>query len=132
MHCAIWYHQYNFKNVKKPDGGVLLLVTKSNTPPWVSFTFFNCTNGTKLRNASNILGQIVQAQSIERLKLALHKKESFPFSRISLVNVTKSIAVVNVKKCGNCSLVTFTEEILNGKLQFLCSIAKAYLGSSQV
>ena len=61
MRCAIWYHLHNLKNVKKPDGGVVLLVTKSNTPPWVFFTFFNCTNGTTLRNASNILGQIVQA-----------------------------------------------------------------------
>ena len=39
----------------------------------------------------------------------LHKKISFPF-RIYLVNVT-------------ADLVTFTEEILNGKLNFLCSIS---------
>ena len=26
MHCAIWYHLYNFKNVKNTHGGVLLLV----------------------------------------------------------------------------------------------------------
>ena len=42
----------------------------------------------------------------------LHKKWSF-LLRISLVNVTKSAE--------NCGLVTFTEEILNGKLHFLCS-----------
>ena len=35
MLCAIWYHLYNLKNVKNTHGGVLLLVTKSNTPPWV-------------------------------------------------------------------------------------------------
>ena len=50
MQCAIWYHLYNLKNVKNTHGGVLLLVklqaevcnfnTKSNTPPWVFFTFF--------------------------------------------------------------------------------------------
>ena len=49
VHCAIWYHLYNSKNVKNTHGGVLLLVklqtiaynfTKSNTPPWVIFTFF--------------------------------------------------------------------------------------------
>ena len=42
MRCAIWYHLYNFKNVKKTHGGVLTLVklqasslnfTKINTPP---------------------------------------------------------------------------------------------------
>ena len=48
MRCAIWYDLYNLKNVKNTHGGVLLLVkllkacnfTKSNTPPWVFFTFF--------------------------------------------------------------------------------------------
>ena len=44
MLCAIWYHLYNLKNVKNTQGGVLLLVacnfSKSNTPPWVFFTFF--------------------------------------------------------------------------------------------
>ena len=47
MGCAIWYHLHNLKNVKKSHGGVLLLgklqaynFTKSNTPPWVFFTFF--------------------------------------------------------------------------------------------
>ena len=46
---AIWYHLYNFKNMKNTDGGVLNLVkfkakackfTESNTPPSVFFTFF--------------------------------------------------------------------------------------------
>ena len=26
MHCAIWYHLFNLKNVKTTHGGVLLLV----------------------------------------------------------------------------------------------------------
>ena len=42
MRYAIWYHLYNFKNVKNTHWGVLLLVklqAKSNTPPWVFFTF---------------------------------------------------------------------------------------------
>ena len=48
--------------------------------------------------------------------IALHKKWSFPL-RISSVNMTKST--------GNCGLVTFTEEILNGKLHFLCSVGSS-------
>ena len=44
MLCTIWYHLYNFKNLKNTHAGVLLLVklqaSKSNTPPWVFFTFF--------------------------------------------------------------------------------------------
>ena len=47
--CAIQYHVHNLKNMKNTNGGLLLLVklqanacnfTKSNTPPWVFFTFF--------------------------------------------------------------------------------------------
>ena len=47
MRCAIWYHLYNFKNVKNTHGGVLISVklqasacTKISTPPWVFFAFF--------------------------------------------------------------------------------------------
>ena len=51
MRCAIWYQLYNLKNVKNTHGGVKTAwlkagnklkacnVTKSNTPPWVFFTF---------------------------------------------------------------------------------------------
>ena len=42
----------------------------------------------------------------------LHKNLSFPL-RISSVNMTKSAVF--------CDLVTFTEEILNGKLHLLCN-----------
>ena len=47
----------DMKNMKNTHGGVLLLAcnfTKSNTPPWVFFTFLNCINGTKSRTASYI------------------------------------------------------------------------------
>ena len=47
------------------------------------------------------------------LILTLHKKWWFPLM-ISLVNVTKFQKTAD--------LVTFTEEILNGKLHFLCSV----------
>ena len=46
----------DMKNMKNTHGGVLLLAcnfTKSNTPPWVFFTFFKLYNGTKLSNASH-------------------------------------------------------------------------------
>ena len=55
--CTIWYHLYNSKNVKNTHGGVLLLEklqAKGSTPPWVFFTFFNCTNSTKSFKASQI------------------------------------------------------------------------------
>ena len=40
MPCAIWHCLYNLKNVKNTHGGMLLLVNKSNTLPWVFLTFF--------------------------------------------------------------------------------------------
>ena len=49
MLYMIWSHLYNLKNMKNTPEGVLLLVklqssagnfTKSNTLPWVFFTFF--------------------------------------------------------------------------------------------
>ena len=49
MRWAIWYHLYNFKNVKNTHGEVLILVklqasacnfTEISTPPWVFFRFF--------------------------------------------------------------------------------------------
>ena len=54
--CTIWYYLYNLKNVKNIHEKVSLLVklqasadfAKSNTPPWVFFTFLNCKNSTKL------------------------------------------------------------------------------------
>ena len=64
--CAIWYHLYNLKSVKNTHGGVLLLVklqAKSLQLYLLKVTllhgcfsrFLNLTNGTKSRNASQIL-----------------------------------------------------------------------------
>ena len=78
MFCAIWYHLYNFKNVKNIQGGALLLVkvqtsaynfTKSNNPKWLFFTFFNCKNGSKSHDAS-------QWQCF----LPMWRKQLFPFN----------------------------------------------------
>ena len=49
MLWALWYQLCNLRNLKSTHGGVILLVklqvsasniTKSNTPPWVFFTYF--------------------------------------------------------------------------------------------
>ena len=32
MHCAIWYHLYNLKNVKNTHGGVLILIKLQAKP----------------------------------------------------------------------------------------------------
>ena len=48
----IWYHLWNFKNVKNTGGGVLL--TKSNAHAKAFFTFLNCTNGIKSRKGFHI------------------------------------------------------------------------------
>ena len=81
MFWAIWYHLYNFKNVKNTHGRVLLLVKLQaskltiktperrhwNILPWVFFMFFKSINGTKSRNAShiNLPIKIIQALFVE-------------------------------------------------------------------
>ena len=61
--CAIWYYLYNLKNVKNTQGGVLLLVKmqviacnllKVTLLHGCFSHFWNCTNGTKWRNAPYI------------------------------------------------------------------------------
>ena len=58
MHCAIWYHLHNLKNVKNTHGGVLIL--KPTTLLKLTFLhgyfsrFLYCTNGTKSCNAPHI------------------------------------------------------------------------------
>ena len=46
LRYAIWYPLYNLKNVKNTHGGVLPF--KSNTPPWVFFTFFKLYKGYQI------------------------------------------------------------------------------------
>ena len=62
----------------------------------------------RLRNSTTKIDFAANAAKFE--ETALHKKQSFPL-RISLVNVAKS-----AKK--TVELVTFNEEILNGKTSF--------------
>ena len=45
MHCTIWYHLHNLKNVKN---------TKSNTPPLVFFTYFKLKSATLLKVNSSV------------------------------------------------------------------------------
>ena len=61
MHCAIWYHFYNLKNVKNIHGEMLFLVKLQATLLKVTILhgyfsrFLNCTNGTESHKASHIL-----------------------------------------------------------------------------
>ena len=74
MLCAIWYHLYNLKNVKKhPWRSVafskVAVFTKSNIPPWVFFSFF------KLYKWYQIAQHIFNSYEIlHRIQLSLHKK----------------------------------------------------------
>ena len=95
MFCAIWYHLYNFKNVKNIHGRVLLLVKlqafslklyeKLHSAMGV-FHVLNSTNGTKSRNASHCFKSDTNLSVC--ITLTLHKKWSF-LLRFPKVNVTK-------------------------------------------
>ena len=62
MHCAIWYHLYNFKHVKNTYGGGVTFSKVAGFKPATlqkvallhgCFSrFLNCTNDTKSRKAS--------------------------------------------------------------------------------
>ena len=54
VRCAIWYHLHNLKNVKNTHEGVLILVTKSNTPPWIFFTFFKLCKSHQIAQRTTI------------------------------------------------------------------------------
>ena len=63
MRCAIWYHLYNFKNVKYTHGGTLLLVklqaegcnfTKINFRPWVFFYVFKASHISNKKKFASI------------------------------------------------------------------------------
>ena len=69
--CAIWYHLYNFKNVKNTYEGVLLLVKlqasllKLTLLHWFFFScFLNCKNGTKASHISKKKKKTVNVISI--------------------------------------------------------------------
>ena len=73
-------------------------------------------NATKRNaNATQRNNWLITGKFVFFLKMTLHKKWSFPF-RISSVNVNNPQETAD--------LVTFTEEILNGKLHFLCSVRR--------
>ena len=78
MHCAICYHLHNLQNVKN-NHGVLLLVKlqadliKSNTPPWVFFTFFKLYKWYQI--AERISSQY-EALTHQRPKLPSYSNQS--------------------------------------------------------
>ena len=55
MMNMIWYHLYNFKNVKNTHGGVLLLVKLQAKSHGCFARFLICTNDTKSRNLSHMV-----------------------------------------------------------------------------
>ena len=73
VRCAIQYHVHNLKNVKNTHRGVLLLVKLNRLQPATLLKvtllhgcflhFLNCTNGTKSRNALQILIFILTCNS---------------------------------------------------------------------
>ena len=75
MVCAIWYHLYNFKNVKNTHLVVLLLgklhaeacnFTKSNTPQWVFYTFFKLYKLYQIAQSVSYMGGEVRNISFSK------------------------------------------------------------------
>ena len=79
---ALWdlVHLYNWKNVKNTHGGALLLVKLQAKPPTLPkltlphgcfSRFFNCTNGTKSRNAPQISCLEIYWEVRRRIKVSV-------------------------------------------------------------
>ena len=113
MLCAIWYHLYNLKNLKKTHGGVLLLVklqgescnfTKSNIPPWMFFMFFKLykryqnTQLTTHRRYEKVNNSLLYidissnhpSQVIKQLPTSVHKRLSQNSLSKEIFNASKS------------------------------------------
>ena len=84
MRCMIWYHLKNFKNVKNTHGEVSLLLkmqalvcnfTKSNTPPWVFFTFL------KLHKWYQIVQSVCYPKFLSYILFNRNKFYRLPFYR---------------------------------------------------
>ena len=90
---------------------------------WNRINPFSGHNSLKVIS-SNLIGSSIHQFALDIIlsHFTLRKKLSFPL-RIPSVNPTKSAV--------STDLVTFTEEILNGKIHFLCRTLYALVQSQQ-
>ena len=106
MHC-FQKNQSKYVCFRNSNGSFFSYISKS-----VCFLFYESFIWL-CKNLKIIVEKYVSKEQKAGISDAsLHKKWSFPL-RISSVNVTKSAV--------SCGFGPFTEEILNGKLHFLCS-----------
>ena len=92
MCCAILYYLFVFSLLslfvqsKKREHYPWRSVTEINTPAWVFFTFLDCSNGTKLCDASQIIFSVLGYDNLHTL--SDHKKffwRGFPYMISPLV-----------------------------------------------
>ena len=111
-----WYITFTFREViMKFDYNSANLTTAFSHFRFYHFVFLT----SKIKISPGIRKYVPD----KMLPNSLHKNWSFLLG-ISSVNVAKSP--------GNCGLVTFTEEILNGKLHFLWSDCYLYIAAFSV
>ena len=92
---AVWHCLYNLKNEKNTCGGVLL--SKSNTPPWVYSRFSNCTNDTKSHKISHILFNLTMYKRII-LNMSFVK---FVLVLIDIVGAEITLWLISLYRCQN-------------------------------
>ena len=131
----IWYHLHNLKNVINTYGRVL----KATLLYWNFSRFLNCTNGTKSRKVSqmdfhsNIFSRYLKTDLI-KIVTSNNSNLSVVFLwLLHLIHISKGyVSILSfsykmeqmklVISPNPHQLVTFTDEIRNGKLHFLCSV----------
>ena len=104
MRCAIWYHLYNFKNVKNAHGGMLLLVKLQASATLLKLTllhvhfscFLNETNGTKSCNESHIT-KVIQSKrtdwNVTKPFLLIQKRNEIMKTTFLLSNRVASVVL---------------------------------------
>ena len=119
MSYAIWYHFYNLKNVKNTPEEVSFLVKLQAKPTTLlkvtlfhgCFSrFLNCTNGTKLRNASHIAGFITIINKSNTNTIKPSSERSSRPEVFYKINILKSFSKLTENTCAR---VNFPENFAN-------------------
>ena len=85
VRCTIWYHLYNFKNVKNTHGGVLILVKlQTEAFPWVFFTFFKLYKWYQIAQRITYSCVLTRKWFHQRQRLEIFGDKNIPIKKVAM------------------------------------------------
>ena len=115
------YHVHNLKNVKNTHGGVLLLIklqaeacnfTKSNTPPWVFFTFFKFYEWYQIaQRTTYVINRQLKRECVQFLSHGSHYHTFFFLFRLKLKWLKNGGAKIFMVTCIFLKIIAFFKKI---------------------